>query len=294
MSQTVLDFELILVDDESPDNCPQICDDYAANNKKIKVIHQKNMGLSGARNTGANVAQGEYLYFLDSDDVMQPQTLRDFEDLLSKHPDVNFIFTDFQRVSIGNEFQKIRWNRDYELLDNRHEIQEGYLLGDKHILAPGTLYNLKWYRDNNLRFDNNPFGEDQLFIYKELLCADKVAYIKKPLYNYLTRPNSIMTGSSYKRVAGAYPFFKDISVLYQASDTASPIVKKYLLPRWCLSVCHACSKLCSFEDYIKFMEIVDATALIPQLKGFPSLYVKIITVVFQLNRRVFYLINRKL
>lgn len=292
LSQTIQDFELILVDDESPDNCPQICDEYASNHENVRVIHQKNLGLSGARNTGAKAAQGDFLYFIDSDDIMQPQTLSEFDYILSQYSDVNFIFSDFQRVSIGNEFKKIGWDHGYELLNKQCKIQEGFLLGHKHILAPGTLYNLTWYRANNLQFDNNPFGEDQSFIYKELLCVNKIAYLKKPLYNYLTRPNSIMTGSSYMKVAGAYPFFKEISAMYQASETASPIVKKYLLPRWCLSVCHACSKLCSFNDYTKFLEIVDGAILIPQLKGFPSLYVKFITSVFHLNRRAFYLINR--
>ena len=56
------------------------------------------------------------------------------------------------------------------------------MMGRKHILAPGTLYNIEWYRRNNLIFENNPFGEDQLFIYNELLCMNKAVYIKKPLY----------------------------------------------------------------------------------------------------------------
>ena len=70
LNQTFKNFELILVDDESPDNCPQICDDYASKYSQIKVVHQKNTGLAGARNSGFEHITGQYVYFLDSDDII--------------------------------------------------------------------------------------------------------------------------------------------------------------------------------------------------------------------------------
>ena len=75
LAQTYTDFELILVDDGSPDNCGAICDSYAARDPRIRVIHQENMGLSGARNSGMDVAKGEYITFIDSDDLVVPQYL---------------------------------------------------------------------------------------------------------------------------------------------------------------------------------------------------------------------------
>ncbi len=71
LSQNFKDFELILVDDGSPDNCPKICDEYAKKDNRVKVIHKQNGGLSSARNTGVEVAQGEYLIFIDSDDFYE-------------------------------------------------------------------------------------------------------------------------------------------------------------------------------------------------------------------------------
>lgn len=68
LNQSYKDFELILVDDGSPDNCPIICDEYASRDIRVKVIHKSNGGLSDARNVGLDVAQGEYVLFLDSDD----------------------------------------------------------------------------------------------------------------------------------------------------------------------------------------------------------------------------------
>ena len=70
LAQTFTDFELILVDDGSPDNCPALCDAAAEKDSRVRVIHQQNKGLSGARNAGINVARGNWLGFVDSDDMI--------------------------------------------------------------------------------------------------------------------------------------------------------------------------------------------------------------------------------
>ena len=75
LAQTFTDFELILVDDGSPDGCPALCDVAAAKDSRIRVIHQKNRGLSGARNAGLDAAEGEWIAFVDSDDMLLPQAL---------------------------------------------------------------------------------------------------------------------------------------------------------------------------------------------------------------------------
>lgn len=73
LAQTFGDFELILIDDGSPDGCGRICDEYAQKDKRIVVIHQKNMGVSAARNAGLDIAHGRYIGFVDSDDWIEPQ-----------------------------------------------------------------------------------------------------------------------------------------------------------------------------------------------------------------------------
>ena len=73
LNQSFTNFELILVDDGSPDNCGKICDEYKKKDSRIKVIHKKNGGLSDARNAGLNIATGKYIGFVDSDDIIHPQ-----------------------------------------------------------------------------------------------------------------------------------------------------------------------------------------------------------------------------
>ena len=89
LSQTYTDFEVILVDDKSPDNCPQICDKYAEADARIRVIHKdQNEGLGFARNSGMKIAQGEYLVFVDSDDTIASDTLSAYYEATLDYPDI--------------------------------------------------------------------------------------------------------------------------------------------------------------------------------------------------------------
>lgn len=91
LCQTFTDYELILIDDGSPDRCPAICDDYALKDSRIRVKHKKNGGLSSARNAGLAMAQGEYVTFIDSDDFIGDNTLSILMSRLSAHPDYDIL-----------------------------------------------------------------------------------------------------------------------------------------------------------------------------------------------------------
>ncbi|MBO5913406.1 MAG: glycosyltransferase family 2 protein [Clostridia bacterium] len=89
LKQTYTDFEIILVDDRSPDNCPQMCDGYAQSDSRVRVIHKpQNEGLGFARNTGLEAAKGDYVIFADSDDTIDPKTLERCFEELKDEPDI--------------------------------------------------------------------------------------------------------------------------------------------------------------------------------------------------------------
>ena len=90
LNQTYKNMEIILVDDGSDDNCPNICDAYKKKDSRIQVIHKKNGGLSDARNAGIEIAKGEYICFIDSDDVIHPSFLQIlYEDLIETGSDMS-------------------------------------------------------------------------------------------------------------------------------------------------------------------------------------------------------------
>ena len=96
-SQTLRDVEIILVDDGSPDSCPEMCDALAEQDSRIRVIHKKNGGLSSARNAGLKVASGKYVGFVDSDDDVEPDM---YEKMLSviESENVDFVMSDYLRI----------------------------------------------------------------------------------------------------------------------------------------------------------------------------------------------------
>lgn len=91
LSQDFADYELILVDDGSPDACPLICDDYARRDKRVKLVHKANGGLSDARNAGIRLASAPYITFVDSDDALAPNTLAELMDELEQYPEVDIL-----------------------------------------------------------------------------------------------------------------------------------------------------------------------------------------------------------
>ena len=106
LNQTLSDFELILVDDGSPDNCGQICDSYASKYNRICVIHQENQGVSVARNVGVALATGQYIAFVDSDDYVHPQMYELLCDVLD-NTEYPFVHCSFHRLE-ENETEVFR------------------------------------------------------------------------------------------------------------------------------------------------------------------------------------------
>ena len=116
LRQSFYDFELILVDDGSPDNCGVICDEYAAKDSRVRVIHQENSGVSEARNRGMDAAEGQFLCFVDSDDILNCKYCETLLDLL-ENTACDFAACGTYRFSEESELENIlRTNRIYEVM----------------------------------------------------------------------------------------------------------------------------------------------------------------------------------
>lgn len=175
--QTFTDWECILVDDGSPDNSGTICDEYAVKDSRIRVMHIKNGGVSKARNTGIMNAKGEWLFFLDSDDTLYPDT---FEYCLQRSYGYDVI-----------RFSMIRKYNDHE--DAVHIIERNSriaylkdLVGRNTILGVcGGCYKRTLFEDNGIYFDpiiSN--GEDWLVSVELVLASSQIIVFDKPLYAY--------------------------------------------------------------------------------------------------------------
>lgn len=192
LSQTFKNLEVILVDDGSPDESGAICDEYALKDKRIRVIHKTNGGQSTARNKGLEIAQGDYIGFVDGDDWIEPamyQTL--YETMAQDNADI---------VQCG--WYKVEPSGDKECpyLDDFKEIYSSDEGLDELIASQGGHLNTSvccklFKKDIAQQFRFSPVRayEDDEYIFKTVSLANKIVCIHTPLYDYLNRENSTMT-----------------------------------------------------------------------------------------------------
>jgi len=191
LSQTYTDFELVLVDDGSPDNCGTICDECAAKDSRIHVIHQANGGLSAARNVGIDWSfansNSSWIYFADSDDWIHPKSL---EVLLNgaEQTGMSVVVGGFGYT--GGESPAV----DETALAAKVWKTEDYFC--KHnvnaVVAWGKLYRKESFC--TIRYPVGKTREDEFTTYKVLFESEKVAVIDQPLYAYFQNPNGIVGG----------------------------------------------------------------------------------------------------
>lgn len=200
LSQTFADFELILVDDGSPDLCPQMCDQYAELDKRVKVLHLENGGVSRARNAGLDVAEGTYIAFCDSDDWWEEQLLERSISALDE-ADCDWLSFNFRHVDecgtvssvqhMAGQWSFCSWKDKFDYIFT-HFLQ--YHSGWECCVR---VFKRSIIEKHQIRFCETcgNFAEDLGFCLKYLLCSDSVAAIDDCLYNYYLRDSSMMARS---------------------------------------------------------------------------------------------------
>ncbi len=189
LSQTYKDFEIILVDDGSPDTCPAMCDAYAKKYSNIHALHKENGGLSDARNAGMTAAKGEYVTFVDSDDYVHPAYLEMLMQGIRQGAD--FSVCGFTEVYDGNGIEDLDTSRISVACVNAKEgLAEILYQGFHDVSACGILLPASLAR--KYPFPKGKLFEDLYTTYKFYLAAETVAFIRVPLYYYFQRKGSIM------------------------------------------------------------------------------------------------------
>ena len=190
VNQTYKNLEIILVDDGSPDNCPKMCDEWAKKDKRIKVIHKKNGGVSSARNAGIELASGEYLQFVDSDDYIDVSFS---ESLLSGYEsnDVDLICGGYKLVTLGNKTQ-IFTPKKYvgcSIFENSDKFL-GFVMDGLNDVLHNKLFKTSIAK--KIKFDTSlPLGEDRKFNLDYLrLIENKVGFVDNCGYNYVYNTSS--------------------------------------------------------------------------------------------------------
>jgi len=185
--QSFQDYELILVDDGSPDSCPAICDEYAARYRKVKVIHKKNGGLPDARNCGMLAAIGKYLLFIDSDDFIGENSLSNVVGTLNREGETDVILLNvahcYKDGTISDSRGSFIKNKLYKK-DHMEALTYLTSLSDFTTSACLKLMKREVLVSNNIFFTNVRWCEDTDFSLKLYLCAKTYNYCDSYVYYY--------------------------------------------------------------------------------------------------------------
>lgn len=191
LAQDISDYEIILVDDGSPDECPQICDEYVEKYDSIRVVHQENAGLSAARNSGIAVAQGDYILFVDSDDYLQPNTLGTLLEQ-EEGDDLDVLRFRYQNVrENGEAFAPYKDMTNYN--DYSGTPTDGLTFLNERMGTQCYAWQFLVRREIVLQEQFTPgiYFEDTDWTPRMLLRAKSVASTDLVVYNYLWREGSI-------------------------------------------------------------------------------------------------------
>lgn len=207
------DYEIILVDDGSTDGkSGTICDEYAEKHPDlIKVIHQKNAGLGGARNTGIEQAVGEYLLFVDSDDYIDSSLLNDIFVYIEKYHSDIYMFGRYLEIN-GDVTENII---DHFSFDSSFSLasQPSVLLSSPS--AWGRLWKRELFIKNDIRFPGRVWYEDIRTSLKLFAYADSIVNLEKPYYYYRIRENSIMSSNNISRNGEIIDAIEDVISFYE-------------------------------------------------------------------------------
>lgn len=204
LNQDFRDLEVILVDDGSPDRCPQICDEIAQKDNRVLVIHKPNGGVSSARNAGIKMARGEYIAFLDSDDQWgQNKLLRLMEQVLTEKPEMTlFLSYDLLRDgSIVRRKTKELFSNELRNLTKCEYYSELISSGDLHESGCTKILRLDFIKNNSLFFKEGITGEDTEWMFRILRVIDKISISNVPLFIYTYgRESSISNSISVRNI----------------------------------------------------------------------------------------------
>ncbi|MCD2346256.1 glycosyltransferase family 2 protein [Clostridium guangxiense] len=266
-SQTYENLEVILVDDGSPDKCPQICEMYKSIDRRIKVIHKKNSGLADARNAGIDIASGEYLIFVDSDDYIKCNMIESLYRRI-KQDNSDLVISNIEMVDEnGNIINSQLYHGNDDIWDEDIFWKNYYANNCVYcVVAWNKLYKRSLFESE--RYDSKKIHEDEFIIHRIVSQCKKISCMSEKYYYYVQRSNSIMKQPfSLKRM--------DVIEAYILRSLYFYNIKKQWLAEKTLSNCIGCFLLA--EDSLDMLKYENKKRYKELKKKFNKTYFKIVS-----------------
>ena len=214
LTQTYLNYEIILIDDGSDDNSAQMCDAYAERNSNIRSFHKSNGGASSARNVGIKEAAGKYIFFLDSDDWLEPNA---FEEMITaaKKENAGLVFCEAQAIDDEGKIEykdNYSYKEQYPTDDSFSTMMKMMERKEFHVVIWMLLLDREIFTNNNLLFEEGIMYEDMILSYQLYCLAHRSAHVQQKLYNRRYRSNSVMTSKkTEKNYVSSATVYREVS-----------------------------------------------------------------------------------
>ena len=250
LDQSYKDYEIILVDDGSPDESITIAEELLRSRPGIdfKVIHTDNLGVSSARNTGIKASSGDYLIMIDSDDILVPDFLSTYVEMISEAPEYDIYSSGFQVVKEGETYTEQQTNPCRNIY-NSEMAQELFFSRKVVFLLPTLLLRRSFVFQNGLFFDEDVrYSEDVQYIWK-CLCMNKssVLHSEKKGYIYNLHGGSTMTSSNEEKISTGFDGLFRLFPLIQPHLTRG--IERCFVSMYCFNLLHGASHIIDYDGY---------------------------------------------
>lgn len=290
--QDFKNYELILVDDGSEDESIRIAENVLFNTDLDYCIYKKkNGGVSSARNYGYLKANGNYIIFIDSDDVICANYLSMLYGVaIEKKADIaicNYRFVESQNISS----QELSCTNVY----SRNEFANRFLKRNIDFILPTMLIRKEILDKNKIIFnENTSFSEDQQYMWECILSSNTIAYKNVKSYGYYLRPCSTMTASGYEKIINGYNSFVDFSENVLTQYNVDKDFSKKVLSRWIVGAVFTSSKTLSFNEYKSVLNKIWNAYIIVDMIHIKEIKAIALSIMICISKRVSYFVCKEI
>ena len=294
LNQSYRDFELILVDDGSPDDSMKIVESVLAKGTdvSIQIVRKSNGGVSSARNLGITRATGEYVIMIDSDDVISPDFLQEFVNLIKKYPSNN-IYSASYYVCFDREYGEFGSQLSQNKCLDWKDAQIAFYDRTIKFLLPTLLIKKDFLDSNCIKFDEEVrYSEDVQFIWRCLAYnREKVIHSERIVYHYILHDGSTMTASDINKIKTS---LNGVKHLYnETKDLYCKEIKDSLVARLYFSMLHGASRMLDKESFKKLYDDAGCKPFIKKQASEGMFKTRIVSKILLVSRSLGYLLMKK-
>lgn len=291
LQQSFKDYELILVDDGSKDESLKVAQNVlAGSGADYRIVKKENGGQSSARNTGLKEAKGEYIVFIDSDDVISS----DFLSLLYRafEPGMDFTFCGFKYVKTQDPPED---HDEGKMELSKDELIDVFLKRTIDFVVPSMMFRRNFLLDNHLFFrEEIRYSEDQLFIWEAIFSSKKAVYLNRKMYGYYSRPQSIMTGSPYQKIVSGFRVYSDFCKELEERYPENIDKIRMILPRWELGTLYSSASLMDYEEYHELYKMMEGRTILKKVIGIGEIKAYLLALVSSISPRLLYALCKRM